>query len=1227
MPELVANGPDIPESLLNRFDSGRVVFFCGAGVSATPGSDLPGFGELVEYVYEANHVKPNAVEREALHSDETDIQRRRPSLDKALGLLEARLGAEKVRGAIIRRLEEPPKDELVVHQSLIQLSRQPAGVRLITTNFDRRFIEAGVPEGDVDAAPKLPVPKPHSWSSVVHLHGRIHPKLNASDLVLTAADFGRAYLTERWAARFVTEVFREFTVVFVGYSLGDPVMGYMVDALAAERAKGGQFGEAYAFADHDGTGKGVQRTRDAWLAKNVSPLLYDNAGEHRFLAGTLARWAEVRTDPFQARPQIVLSGLQSMPAGSDDPLVERVTWALDDPTSARALADAPPAIDEAGFARIGAWLDQFSARGLLSCTADASPLAQSGAHPGAIRLVDAGHLATSPDSVDRTRRYLARWIARHLHVPQVLSWVLANGGHMHPALSQEIRIRLSEAGLDVHPKLRLLWTVLLDYRPVDHFGYLWIEDRYKAAGSQAERLRIEEELMRNLAPRLIARPGPPLSLALAHLGGRRASPRALDERAHLEVLAGDEDAHVQVGQMFQEAAVLSRHALTLTTHLEEALALLKASGDHERHSHSSRPSIAPHEQNPEWESDGWSHLIDLVRDSHLALARTDRARADHLLGHWALSTEPLFRRLALNALAEDPKSDVRLARQLLVAGRRPGLWELHLHREVLRFLRLAGSRLPRGLRAEVVRAVHKGPRPGMRNLEEQSIRREKALRLHKLAESGALVDKKSRALAAEVVEEIEANPLHSEEFLVWGGKGARVREEAPPPELREGSYRDVIAAMRDQDAMPLDAVVREYPAKAIAAMRRVGGRGQITLPLWKLFLDGIVHLPNNDPHLLRKWRRAAARALAGAPEELLTNASWAAAEFVRHLAESLGANDETEFRALWGRVWQSTRIGSGEDGDFDDALTTALNHPAGKLAEAALIRLSKHQPTQAAGLPGPVKHYFDAIASDPNGLHGRIMLITSLRQLHAIDPEWTTEHLIKRLDTSASAEAPSLWSAYAAAPRLGPNLLVAFKSPFLEVLRGWAGDAVQARLTGLFVAICLDIPEQLASGEVHGVVDEMTEEALQRVLRSLKQRMKGDHKGDSEARSRVWRDRVQPWLDQYWPRVLCRNTPATSRAMLAMIVEAADAFPEAVDWSLAHLRAVADQGLRPLDLGDTVEQYPDDVFRLLKKVVDDEENPPGQRRVLRRLLDRLKKARPALAQDADFQRLYVLANR
>lgn len=48
---LVPNGPDIPLDVMDAHEAGRLVLFCGAGVSARAG--LPMFSGLVEGVYEA----------------------------------------------------------------------------------------------------------------------------------------------------------------------------------------------------------------------------------------------------------------------------------------------------------------------------------------------------------------------------------------------------------------------------------------------------------------------------------------------------------------------------------------------------------------------------------------------------------------------------------------------------------------------------------------------------------------------------------------------------------------------------------------------------------------------------------------------------------------------------------------------------------------------------------------------------------------------------------------------------------------------------------------------------------------------------------------------------------------------------------------------------------------------------------------------------------------------
>ena len=86
------------------------------------------------------------------------------------------------------------------------------------------------------AAPLLPVPKIDKWDSLVYLHGKIDDSdLSGRHLVLTSGDFGVAYLVERWASRFVGELFNHSSVLFIGYSVDDPVMRYLIDAIAAER--------------------------------------------------------------------------------------------------------------------------------------------------------------------------------------------------------------------------------------------------------------------------------------------------------------------------------------------------------------------------------------------------------------------------------------------------------------------------------------------------------------------------------------------------------------------------------------------------------------------------------------------------------------------------------------------------------------------------------------------------------------------------------------------------------------------------------------------------------------------------------------------------------------------------------------------------------------------------------------------------------------------------------
>ena len=260
-----------------------------------------------------------------------------------------------MRKAMWECLQPPLSDllDLKTHEALLALGRDRAGMlRLITTNFDRLFIQAASGAGqDIDhlAAPQLPVPRSDRWNGIVYLHGLLPERRDDNtalkNLVVTSGDFGLAYLHDQWAARFVSEVFRTYDVCFVGYSLGDAILRYMVDALAALQLETGIEGvNCWALAENGAT------SREQWEAKGVKPILYKE-GRHDLLHRTLHAWAVHYRDGLQAKAAIISRNAPLPPdMGTEgDDFVGRVLRALVDPSGASAeqfaRLDPPPPLE------------------------------------------------------------------------------------------------------------------------------------------------------------------------------------------------------------------------------------------------------------------------------------------------------------------------------------------------------------------------------------------------------------------------------------------------------------------------------------------------------------------------------------------------------------------------------------------------------------------------------------------------------------------------------------------------------------------------------------------------------------------------------------------------------------------------------------------------------------------------------------------------------------------
>ena len=296
-----ADGPDIPLELIEARDRGEVVFLCGAGVSMPAG--MPSFHELARDVVRELGVPAGdptraLLERALFESDPIFA----PPMDQVFGVLQRDYGAKTVEMAVARRLRRKRGAALETHRTILRLSADPFGRRrLVTTNFDRLF-EASDSRLSTFAPPLLPdLAYGAPLHGVTYLHGRIPSKTTSQErlgLILSAPDFGRAYLAEGWATHFIRQLLDRYSLVLLGYSADDPPVRYLLEGL---HASGRREGRLFAFAagsEEDGAAR--------WNSRGVHSIAYTaHGGEHGALWQSLQGWATRADDVVGWRAGIV----------------------------------------------------------------------------------------------------------------------------------------------------------------------------------------------------------------------------------------------------------------------------------------------------------------------------------------------------------------------------------------------------------------------------------------------------------------------------------------------------------------------------------------------------------------------------------------------------------------------------------------------------------------------------------------------------------------------------------------------------------------------------------------------------------------------------------------------------------------------------------------------------------------------------------------------------------
>ncbi len=587
---MILGGVQIPTEVLTAWEEGNLVLFTGAGISIPSPSGLPGFEDLALQVAQTvgSSLDPRSAEWSGQLDTFMDV------LNEGEGVDVHRL----VQGIVTRQGSKPNAN----HEALASIATQYP-TRVVTTNYDLH-LETALREHDRDLevfrAPAMPLGQ--DFDGLVYLHGSAQD--DPRRFVVTDRDFSAAYFHNAWATRFLERMFREYVVLFVGYSHADVVMKYLGLGLGPESRR-------YALTDDP--------DNITWRRLQITALEYPHK-RHDLLTECLVEWSKLgRMGLLDHRQRI--RELVAIPSAVSPDEESYLEASLVRPDRIRFFCQ---------YATDKYWMEwaakSESFKKLFDRSAEPDPVARELAEWFASRFA----LADDADTENPDDR------------PSAKAWTVfaEAGGVLSPPAWNSIASCLHA------------WDYPKDDekkpRPAHVLRWLWVLMEQEQVGCQGDFLEYAvtwPEVSRD----------PELFLALL---GYLMTPYLVPERgwgaAHIGVKTRS-DLYWLDEAWKKVAPNLSTWAATLLPVAEVALLRhlnLEASLGHPRGFTWRRSAIQPHEQDRH--RDPIDAVIDAVRDTAVAMWDTDEAFVSRIVERWLASGHDLMRRIAVHVTGARP---------------------------------------------------------------------------------------------------------------------------------------------------------------------------------------------------------------------------------------------------------------------------------------------------------------------------------------------------------------------------------------------------------------------------------------------------------------------------------------------------------------------------------------------------------------------------------------------
>ncbi|MBW6401863.1 SIR2 family protein [Roseomonas sp. HJA6] len=1218
---LTPDGPELPAALVTAQERGEVLFVCGAGVSR--GAGLPLFRGLVKAVYEhlGERWEDHPAEREVM----VERGRLEAQYDRMLRALERRLAApdvrhsqtmrDRIRDAVRRSLAPDPEADLGNHLCLLELSRDSEHRnRLLTTNFDTLFERAWMRmKGErlaSHACQAMPPPRTAAFSGVLHLHGRLaDPEVGIdsdTDLVLTSAEFGDAYLRNGWASRYLYDLVRTHVLVLVGYQAEDPPMRYLLEALEADRERYTDLKKVYAFAEAKDDDQHLQEA--LWRAKGVDPILYHVGpdGSHADLYRTLREWCRYAEDPTAWRRARLSELLSADPTSIGEAGLGEVVALLGHGDAGRILGELSPS---------AAWLPVLSDRGVLGRgAASAGPwIASRVRDPEMVRAC-----AAAPPADDA-------W------------WFIERSVEQLPAEYRKAWRRIRRAVSSQSEGLLPRWYA--------------IRSRAKAGEVDHE---VRRAIVESVVPQFrVRRP-------LRWPGTAEPEEAPVTARSLAEVYFEPSGHRPHIREVLdvwpQDTVAEERLLRTLCRGIEEALEEARDADYLNGFDRSSFdvPSVADHPQNQY--RGGFFPIVRLTAGVWARLAEKSASGARRLATPWSASEFVLFQRLYLHALTNATVFQPGEALAALLALDDEAFWSGELRRETMCLMAQRWAEFPEETRAELARRVGGGPPRSL--FTDDAFKDEdkwNSIRDHMIFVRLARIQGAVGGLdgdSAQVLADIQARhpawipgPGDRDDFGSWMSSGWG--PEGDPASLSGVADAELVShAMRLQREQPIghSDVWRLFcesdPERALRGLHAEADSGRWEPSAWRDLLWAAAKTQRQP------LQREIAELVVRMPTTALLPITSSAASWLRE-CRSLLLDDAQAlagpFLGVWDRLAEVVYTDAGPDAEAtrsedEDLATAALNEPGGELTWALCDVLSAQEPDAGTELGDILGGRFDRAVSALGrpGLLARVYLLRLLPWLYQVAPTWSGERLLPLLVPS-HPEARLLWRARLGGhvPRL-PALFNALKPHLLALFQDEAMSQGEAQ--GLAHALLLpaiwkrlrpDDGWQIEPAEIRRALRAAHAEVRHQAAWMLWNWM-GEEKAEPVDRAARWRVHVGPLFRDAWPLdTACRDSE-TSQRLVMMVLEAEDAFPDAVD-AVAPVLVPYDMvtAIIGLDLDGRHKElpvrYPRAVVALLDALVDPSRAQPP--RDLGNVLARCVAADPALAGEPAYRRLHAIARR